>query len=116
MSKYTYAIEVFFADKWHVLGGMRDVSYQFALGYMTGRQDLRLAPRPAQRVKRSDGKVIEELTERDEVNIGMIVGFASAEQYRAAAARAIAHAEKIEAMTKRKCGEEDDTPPHTEGT
>ncbi len=115
MPKYTYAIEVFYNDMWHVLGGMRDVSYPFAMGYMIGRQDLNLSPRPPQRVIRSDGKVIDELKGRDDVNIGMIAGFATAEQYRAAAARAIARAEKIESMMKRKNGE-DDTSSSTEGT
>lgn len=115
MSKYTYAIEVFSADAWHALGGMRDIPLQFALGYMTGRRDLGLAPRPAQRIVRSDGKVIEEHTGRDEVNIGMIAGFATAAQYRAAAARAIARAEKIESMMKRK-QDEDDISSSTEST
>jgi hypothetical protein len=44
---------------------------------------------------RSDGKIVRELTEYEDVGIGMIAGFPTAEQYERAAERALERARKI---------------------
>ena len=52
-------------------------------------------PRVHLRMVRSDGKIIREITEHDDVGIGMIAGFPTAEQYERAAERALERAKKI---------------------
>jgi hypothetical protein len=52
-------------------------------------------PRIHLRMVRSDGKIIREITEYDDVGIGMITGFPTAEQYERAAERALERARKI---------------------
>lgn len=48
------------------------------------------------RCMRSDGRIVDEVGEREDVSIGQVAGFPTADQYRAAAARAIEQAERIE--------------------
>lgn len=52
-------------------------------------------PRVHLRMVRSDGKIVCELAAHDDVVIGMIAGFPTAEQYERAAERALETARKI---------------------
>jgi hypothetical protein len=60
---------------------------------MDARADY--SPRCAMRLMRSDGKIIEELAADEDVGIGMIAGWPTAEQYELAAAKALQRAHII---------------------
>ena len=94
--KYDYQIETFTIGKWLKLfsGGV-----QFLQGYLDARSDS--SPRLAYRIVRSDGKIVEEIAARDDVSVGMIAGFPTAEQYEAAAERALAVARAIRQRDER---------------
>jgi len=93
--KHTYQIECF-SDKWFKLF---EGSLQFLQGYHDARQTL--SPRLAYRIVRSDGKVIEESKARDDVSVGQIAGFPTAEQYENASRKAAAMADAIRERSKR---------------
>ena len=84
--KHTYTIETLFGDKWLAVVKLETLGY--CKGWMDKASDL--APRPAYRVMRSDGKMVDTLCERTDVAIGQVAGFPTAEQYEAAAQRALA--------------------------
>lgn len=95
MPKHSYTVETYYLDKWLRLF---EESRDFCLGYVQAKRDY--APRNAYRVVRSDGKIILELKADPNVALGMIAGWPSAEQYEAAAARALACAAEIRKMEK----------------
>jgi len=88
--KHEYHIEYFANGKWSCL---LQAPVQYCRGYIDARRDY--SPRLAHRIKRSDGRVMEEISAREDVNIGMIAGWPSAEQYEAAANRAFECAKVI---------------------
>lgn len=93
--KYNYHIEAFFAGAWaKILSG----SLQYCQGFLDARKDY--APRNAYRLMRSDGRVMEEVAAREDVNIGQVAGWPTAEQYEAAANRAIDRAKAIRERKK----------------
>lgn len=104
---YRYAIDVFYDEihRWVTLPGLGDVSLQYAEGYVTGHHDSPGLAR-AIRIVRSDGKVKREEPACAEVSLGMIAGWPSAQQYRRAAAAAIAKAEQLDEHAQR-CAEID---------
>jgi hypothetical protein len=87
-----YRIESFYCGKWCKIADY--VSRQFAQGVLwASKHD---APRLAYQVVRiEDGKVVDELPANDEVSVGMIAGFPTAEQYERAAEKALARAKAI---------------------
>ena len=88
--RHSYHIETFHIGKWFkILQG----SLQYCQGFLDARKDY--APRLAHRLMRSDGKVMEETPPRDDVYIGQIAGFPTAEQYERAAEKALERARKI---------------------
>jgi hypothetical protein len=89
--KYEYKVYVLNADDYWVKAV--EGSLQFCRGYMYAKSDY--APRLAHRLVRSDGKIVEEFSANEDVSIGMIAGWPTAEQYVRAAARAMARAEAI---------------------
>lgn len=88
--KYTYNLESFFNEKWVKLFTQ---SRDYCLGYINHAKYC--YPRNDMRVIRSDGKVIEELKEYEDVSIGMVAGWPTAQQYENAAKRALEQAERI---------------------
>lgn len=91
--KHTYSVESFFLGSWYKLfSDSRD----FCAGYLSHAQYEH--PRLALRIVRSDGKIMHSLKEDTEVNVGMIVSYPTAEQYEAAAARALEKAAQIRAF------------------
>jgi hypothetical protein len=87
-----YRIESYYLGQWCKIADF--VTRQFAQGVLWATQHD--APRLAYRVVRiEDGKVIDERPANDEVSVGMIAGFPTAEQYERAAERAIAKANAI---------------------
>jgi len=96
--KHTYSIETLFGDKW--LAIIKGEYLQYCLGWLDRAQDE--APRPAYRLVRSDGKVQKLLTGREDVSIGQVAGFPTAEQYEAAAHRALEKAAVIRENEKRQ--------------
>lgn len=91
--KYTYAIECpnVRGDGW-----TQFIKYQskgFCEGYLYAMKGQ--APRINLRMVRSDGKIIEEVKAYDDVNIGMIAGWPTPEQYEYAAERALERAKQI---------------------
>jgi len=97
MEKYSYKLETFYMDKWLAI---KNDGLQFLLGFMASRSDS--SPRNAYRIVRSDGKIVEELPGRDDVHIGMVAGWPTAEQYERAAERALEKARIIRAREERE--------------
>ncbi len=88
--KYEYYLETFVIGKWlKILQG----SLQYCQGFLDARKDY--SPRPAYRLMRSDGRVMEEVPAREDVKIGLIAGWPTAEQYEAAANEALERAKVI---------------------
>ena len=88
--KHEYHLESFAIGKWlKIMQG----SLQYCQGFLDARKDY--APRNAYRLMRSDGRVMEEVPAREDVNIGQIAGWPSAEQYEAAANKALERAKAI---------------------
>jgi hypothetical protein len=93
-----YNIQSHFLGEWRTI--INGVSRDWALGYLNCYKYQ--APREAMRVVDSSGKVTEEIAAQTEVAIGIGAGWPSAEQYRSAAARAIAKAEAIELQESKR--------------
>ena len=90
-TSYTYHIECPFLGGWNAFIKGR------SRGYCDGYLDAMRGQRPSLhlRLVRSDGKVMDEVEAHDDVRIGMVAGWPTAEQYEAAAERALARAQKI---------------------
>jgi len=100
VAKHTYTLQVRYNGEWTAFPG-GGCGREFGIGYVFACRE-RPGPRSGIRLVRDDGRVIEEAPELTEASIGLVVGFPSAEQYRAAAARCIARAEQIEEMAARQ--------------
>lgn len=87
--KHEYRIESFSGQWYKILQG----SMQYCQGFLDARKDY--APRLAYRLMRSDGRIMEEVPARDDVNIGQIAGWPTAEQYEHAAHKALDRAKAI---------------------
>ena len=96
--KHTYSIQRLYNGDWYSL--IKGEYLQYCLGWLDRAQDQ--SPRPAYRLVRSDGKILKLLTEREDVSIGMVAGFPTAEQYEAAAQRALEKAAKIREIEKQR--------------
>jgi len=94
----TYNLECSFNGGWKAF--IKGCSRQFGKGYIAAMRGE--APRLHIRLIDSTGKVVDELTGNDEVHIGQIAGWPTAEQYEAAAARALARAARIREIQSRK--------------
>jgi hypothetical protein len=94
--KHEYRLESFYLDKWVTL---KKSSLSYLQGYLDARKDA--SPRLAYRIIRSDGKIIEEIAAREDVSVGMIAGWPTAEQYEHAAKRALDKAEAIRNHNKK---------------
>ena len=97
MNKYDYHIESFAISKWLKI---KTASLQYCLGFLDARKDY--APRNAYRLIRSDGKIIEEFPAVEDVSIGQITGWPTAEQYERAANKAIERAKIIRLKLENK--------------
>lgn len=94
--KHYYHLESFVIGKWlKILQGSRE----YCQGFLNARKDY--APRNAYRIVRSDGKIMEECPAREDVDIGQIAGWPTAEQYEAAANKALARAKAIRERASR---------------
>ena len=89
--KYSYSIQCPCLNDWNSF--IKDEIKSYCDGYMDAMKGE--MPRLHLRMVRSDGKIIREITEHDDVGIGMIAGFPTAEQYERAAERALERARKI---------------------
>ena len=89
--KRTYSIETLFGDKWLAIVTLAERGY--CKGWMDRASSS--SPRPAFRVMRSDGKMVDTLCERQDVSIGQVAGFPTAEQYERAAEEALKRAAVI---------------------
>lgn len=95
---HTYHIECPFLEKWNAFIKGRSLGY--CQGYMDAmRNDY---PRLHLRLVRSDGKIMDEITANDDVAIGMVAGWPTAEQYESAAERALEKAKKIRDRIKKE--------------
>jgi hypothetical protein len=88
--RYTYQIEVFYLEKWMKI---KEGTLSYLQGYLDGKKEH--SPRNAHRIIRDDGKVIELIEAREDVSIGMIAGFPSAQQYELAAQKALDAAKHV---------------------
>ena len=97
--KHTYNIECLLNDGWNPF--IKGRSLQYGRGYLEAmRGEL---PRIPLRLVRSDGKVVEEVTPFDEVGIGQVAGWPTAEQYERAANHALEKARKIRERDEKEC-------------
>lgn len=92
-SKSMHKLQVLLNGQWMTIK-------QGNLGYLQGYFDAMAnqSPRVAHQIVSPKGKVLDEMPERTEVSIGQVSGWPTAEQYEAAAKRAL---EKAEALRKR---------------
>ncbi len=88
--KHEFHLESFSIGNWLKI---KQGSLQYCQGFLDARKDY--APRNAYRLMRSDGKVMEEVPAREDVSIGQIAGWPTAEQYEAAANKALERAKVI---------------------
>ncbi len=98
--KHEYYVESMFHGVWVRCVG--PVSREYARGYVDAVTDRETGPRADVRIVRGDGCLEEYAPGRPDVSIGQVAGWATPEQYREAAARAIARAEQIEAAEARR--------------
>jgi hypothetical protein len=89
--KHTYNIQRLYNGEWYSL--IKGEFLQYCLGWLDRAQDQ--SPRPAYRLVRSDGKILKLMPEREDVSIGQVAGWPTAEQYEAAAQRALEKAAVI---------------------
>jgi hypothetical protein len=89
--KYTYNIECPLGDKWVAFIKMQTRTY--CDGYLDALEGQ--FPRNNLRMVRSDGKIVREVKAFDDVSVGMIAGWPTAEQYEHAAERALEKAKRI---------------------
>jgi len=93
--KYDYHLESFAHGKWlKILEGSR----QYCQGFLDARKDY--SPSNAYRLMRSDGKMIERVLAREDVCIGHVAGWPTAEQFERAADRAYERARAIRARAR----------------
>jgi hypothetical protein len=98
MSKYTYSIRSYYPEyKEPWVTFKKDLNRQYAEGYFFALRESP-SPRPHTQLVRSDGKVVDEFEAHEEVHIGMVAGFATAEQLRRAAQKALERADRIDKM------------------
>jgi len=90
--KYDYHLETFSRDKWIA---MLHGSMQYCQGFLDARKDY--SPSNAYRLMRSDGKMMERVLAREDVCIGQVAGWPTAEQYERAANKALERAKVIRA-------------------
>jgi hypothetical protein len=95
--KHEYHLESFAHGAW--VKFLKGFPLQYCQGFLDARKDH--APRLAYRLMRSDGRVMEEVAAREDVNIGQIAGWPSAEQYEAAANKALECAKAIRERSTR---------------
>lgn len=97
MARHSYHLETLVDGAWVRLAGS-EVGREYGLGYLAARRESP-GPRLGCRLVRDDGRVVGVAPEQ--VWIGPVVGWATAAQYRAAAARALAAAEAIDARERK---------------
>jgi len=96
---HTYTLETYDLDRWmKILSG----NMHYLQGFLDARADY--APRLAYRIMRSDGKVIEQIDAREDVNIGQVAGWPTAAQYERAAEKAMERAKAIRENENREAG------------
>jgi len=81
----TFNIESLYCGNWcKIVSG---VSQSYCHGYLDSiAYD---APRLGYRIIRSDGKIVREIKEREDVSVGMVAGWPTPEQYEFAAEKAL---------------------------
>ena len=89
--KYTYRIECSYGERWIKI--IQNSTRDYCRGYLHARMES--APRPHYRLIRSDEVIIDDIPEVQDVQIGMIAGWPTAEQYERAAEKALAKAAAI---------------------
>ena len=97
MTKYTYKVEIYFDQKWVTIITR---GKEYCQGWLDLYKDH--APRNPARLIRDDGKVLEEVNGKDDVDIGMIAGWPTPEQYERAAEEALKKAENIRKSKKNR--------------
>jgi hypothetical protein len=94
----SYRIESKYKGEWVKV---TSASAQWCRGWLARSRNA--SPCPAFRlVRESDGKVFDEHAERTEVSIGQVAGWPTAEQYEAAAERALVEARRIREADRRE--------------
>lgn len=95
---HTYGIECPCLGGWNQF--IKDRPRNYCNGYMDAMRGQ--MPRVHLRLVRSDGKIMDEIKAQDDVAIGQVAGWPTAEQYEAAANRALERAQKIRESNAKK--------------
>lgn len=90
-----YIIESLFEGKWVKI---KEDNLSFCKGWLDCKSYQ--MPRNALRIVSQSGKVVQQIDEKTELGIGMVAGWPTAEQYEAAADRALKQAERIRKALK----------------
>lgn len=98
MSRREWSVQVFGFGKWRQLFTERQA---WAEGYIAHHRDAH-GPKIAMRIIDAHGQVRAEVEAVEDVSIGMIAGWPTAEQYELAAERALAKARAIRAAEQRE--------------
>jgi hypothetical protein len=102
MSKYTYSIRSYYPEyKEPWVTFKKNLNRQYAEGYFSALYE-RPSPYLHTQLVRSDGKVVGEFEANEEVHIGMVAGFATAEQLRRAAQKALDRADRIDRANEKE--------------
>ena len=102
MNKYTYSIRSYYPEyKEPWITFKKDLNRQYAEGYFFALRESP-SPRPHTQLVRSDGKVVDEFEAHEEAHIGMVAGFATAEQLRRAAQKALDRADRIDKLKEKE--------------
>ncbi len=107
MAKYTYQLQFLRDDTWVSLFGLQSSSLLYLRGFCEGSRSAD-GLRPAYRILRDDGKVVEEVREREKLPLGMVAGFPTPEQYERAAAKALAAAQALRLRKRNRETADDD--------
>lgn len=98
MNKYTYSIRSYYPEyKQPWIAFKKNLNRQYALGYFDALRE-QPSPQPHTQLVRSDGVVVEEFQEHEEVHIGIVAGYPSSEQLRRAADKALKRADRIDKL------------------
>lgn len=94
MAKYTYRLEYQYKGEWRELALYNDVPRTWAEGWLSHHRETP-GPRHPFRLVRSDGKVVDETSGKEEVSIGMVAGWPTWQQYVRGSIKAMRNATRV---------------------
>ena len=102
VSKHSYYLETYHNDAW--VQHPWTVGLEYGRGYIAHRRESP-GPRLAMRLVRDDGRVMDDAPGLADASIGIVAGWPTEAQYRAAARRADAAADEVARVRAREVGD-----------